>query len=148
MASIHTAQELDIWRESLTAKADTDLPLITVCGGTGCRVYGSEKVWTTFQDELTNQKANARLNYDVKVTGCHGFCEKGPLVVIRPQGIMYTNVKLSDVAEIVNTPAPMPSAFACRRINLYNSPDMNITALSTMTGPALQLPLSITGGTF
>ncbi|MFA9405578.1 MAG: NADH-ubiquinone oxidoreductase-F iron-sulfur binding region domain-containing protein [Anaerolineales bacterium] len=102
MASIHTAQELDIWRESLTAKADTDLPLITICGGTGCRVYGSEKVWTAFQDELTNQKANARLNYDVKVTGCHGFCEKGPLVVIHPQGIMYTNVKLSDVAEIVS----------------------------------------------
>ncbi len=101
MASIHTAQELDTWRESLTAKVDPDLPLITVCGGTGCRVYGSEKVWTAFQDELTNQKANAKLKYDVKVTGCHGFCEKGPLVVIHPQGIMYTNVKVSDVAEIV-----------------------------------------------
>ncbi len=101
MVSIHTAQELDTWRESLTAKVDPDLPVITVCGGTGCRVYGSEKVWTAFQDELTNQKANARLNYDVKVTGCHGFCEKGPLVVIHPQGIMYTNVKVSDVAEIV-----------------------------------------------
>jgi NADH-quinone oxidoreductase subunit F len=101
MASIHTAQELDTWRESLTAKGDPDLPLITVCGGTGCRVYGSEKVWIAFQDELSNQKANARLNYDVKVTGCHGFCEKGPLVVIHPQGIMYTNVKVSDVAEIV-----------------------------------------------
>jgi NADH-quinone oxidoreductase subunit F len=102
MASIHTAQELDTWRESLTAKVDSDLPLITVCGGTGCRVYGSEKVWTAFQDELTNQNANARLKYDVKVTGCHGFCEKGPLVVIHPQGIMYTNVKVSDVAEIVS----------------------------------------------
>ncbi len=102
MASIHTAQELDTWRESLTEKADSDLPLITVCGGTGCRVYGSEKVWTAFQDELTNQNANAMLNYDVKVTGCHGFCEKGPLVVIHPQGIMYTNVKVSDVAEIVS----------------------------------------------
>ena len=101
MASIHTAQELDTWRESLTAKVDPDLPVITVCGGTGCRVYGSEKVWTAFQDELTNQKAKAKLNYDVKVTGCHGFCEKGPLVVIHPQGIMYTNVKVSDVAEIV-----------------------------------------------
>ncbi len=101
MASIHTAQELDTWRESLTAKGDPDLPLITVCGGTGCRVYGSEKVWIAFQDELSNQKANARLNYDVKVTGCHGFCEKGPLVVIHPQGIMYTNVNVSDVAEIV-----------------------------------------------
>ncbi len=101
MVSIHTAQELDTWRESLTAKVDPDLPVITVCGGTGCRVYGSEKVWTAFQDELTNQKAKAKLNYDVKVTGCHGFCEKGPLVVIHPQGIMYTNVKVSDVAEIV-----------------------------------------------
>jgi len=101
MASIHTAQELDTWRESLTAKVDPDLPVITVCGGTVCRVYGSEKVWTAFQDELTNQKANARLKFDVKVTGCHGFCEKGPLVVIHPQGIMYTNVKVSDVAEIV-----------------------------------------------
>ncbi len=101
MASIHTAQELDTWRESLVAQVDPDLPLITVCGGTGCRVYGSEKVWAAFQDELTNQKANARLNYDVKVTGCHGFCEKGPLVVIHPQGIMYANVNVSDVAEIV-----------------------------------------------
>ena len=101
MASIHTAQELDTWRESLTAKVDPDLPLITVCGGTGCRVYGSEKVWTAFQDELSNQKAKAKLKYDVKVTGCHGFCEKGPLVVIHPQGIMYTNVKVADVAEIV-----------------------------------------------
>jgi NADH-quinone oxidoreductase subunit F len=102
MVSIHTAQELDTWRESLTAKVDPDLPVITVCGGTGCRVYGSEKVWTAFQDELTNQKAKAKLNYDIKVTGCHGFCEKGPLVVIHPQGIMYTNVKVSDVAEIVD----------------------------------------------
>jgi NADH-quinone oxidoreductase subunit F len=101
MASIHTAQELDTWRESLAAKVDPDLPLITICGGTGCRVYGSEKVWTAFQDELSNQKAKAKLKYDVKVTGCHGFCEKGPLVVIHPQGIMYTNVKVSDVAEIV-----------------------------------------------
>ncbi len=101
MASIHTAQELDTWRESLAAKVDPDLPLITVCGGTGCRVYGSEKVWTAFQDELSNQKTKAKLKYDVKVTGCHGFCEKGPLVVIHPQGIMYTNVKVSDVAEIV-----------------------------------------------
>ncbi len=101
MASILTAQELDTWRESLTAKVDPDLPLVTVCGGTGCRVYGSEKVWTAFQDELANQKAKASRHHAVKVTGCHGFCEKGSIVVIHPHGIMYTNVKVSDVAEIV-----------------------------------------------
>ena len=77
-------------------------PMITVCGGTGCRVYGSEKVWEAFQSELERQGASGTLNYEVKVTGCHGFCEKGPLVVIRPQGIFYSHVKVEDVPEIVS----------------------------------------------
>jgi len=76
-------------------------PTISVCGGTGCRVYGSEQVWGAFRQELEAQGANSLLEYDVKVTGCHGFCEKGPLVVIRPQGILYTHVRVQDVPEIV-----------------------------------------------
>jgi NADH-quinone oxidoreductase subunit F len=76
-------------------------PCITVCGGTGCRVYGSEKVANAFRDELTKQNAQAVVDFDVKVTGCHGFCEQGPLVVIRPQDIMYARVGVKDVSEIV-----------------------------------------------
>jgi len=64
-------------------------------------VYGSEKVWEAFQDEIVRKGVKASLNMDVKVTGCHGFCEKGPLVVIRPQGIFYVRVKVEDVPEIV-----------------------------------------------
>ncbi|OGO16405.1 MAG: NADH dehydrogenase [Chloroflexi bacterium RBG_16_48_8] len=78
-----------------------DRPLITVCGGTGCRVYGSEKVFNAFQEVISNQGLSVSLAYNVKETGCHGFCEKGPLVVIRPQGTMYTHVKVGDVPEIV-----------------------------------------------
>jgi NADH-quinone oxidoreductase subunit F len=76
-------------------------PCITVCGGTGCRVYGSEKVANAFRDELAKQNAQAVVDFDVKVTGCHGFCEQGPLVVIRPQNIMYARVSAKDVPEIV-----------------------------------------------
>ena len=39
----------------------------------------------------------------IKTTGCHGFCSRGPLVIIRPQGIFYQRVKAKDVEEIVQT---------------------------------------------
>jgi len=105
MVRVQTPTDLDAWRTELTATvaADPARPCITVCGGTGCRVYGSEKVWTAFRDELERQKVNATLHFDVKVTGCHGFCEKGPLVVLRPQGVFYAHVRPEDVPKIVST---------------------------------------------
>ena len=101
MARINTPAELQTWRTDLVAESDPNRPCITVCGGTGCRVYGSEKVWNAFRSEIVRQGVTAMLALDVKVTGCHGFCEKGPLVVIRPQGILYARVKVEDVPEIV-----------------------------------------------
>ncbi len=100
MARLNTPNDLDARRAELAA-GDSSCPCISVCGGTGCRVYGSEKVWTAFRDEIARQKASATPDFDVKVTGCHGFCEKGPLVVIRPQGLLYTRVMAEDVPEIV-----------------------------------------------
>ena len=100
MARINTPAELQTWRADLVAVSDPNRPCITVCGGTGCRVYGSEKVWETFRDELASLAPRSTL-HALRHTGCHGFCEKGPLVVIRPQGILYARVKVEDVAEIV-----------------------------------------------
>ncbi|HEX9074870.1 MAG TPA: NAD(P)H-dependent oxidoreductase subunit E, partial [Anaerolineae bacterium] len=94
--------ELRAWRDTLIAGSHPQSPCISVCGGTGCRVYGSEKVWDAFREELVHYNVTGRLDMEVKATGCHGFCEKGPLVVIRPQGIMYAHVKVEDVPEIVS----------------------------------------------
>jgi NADH-quinone oxidoreductase subunit F len=100
-----SAADLDARRAELATARNPDRPCITVCGGTGCRVYGSEKVWNAFRDEIIRQSVPATLDLDVKVTGCHGFCEKGPLVVIRPQGIFYARVKVEDVPQIVSQTA-------------------------------------------
>jgi NADH-quinone oxidoreductase subunit F len=99
---MNSAAELEAWRSALEAASDPNRSFVSVCGGTGCRVYGSEKVWNAFRDEITHRGINATVNLDVKVTGCHGFCEKGPLVVIRPQGIMYAHVQVGDVSTIVS----------------------------------------------
>jgi NADH-quinone oxidoreductase subunit F len=101
MAALTSPSDLASLHSKLAEIHHPDKPCITVCGGTGCRVYGSEKVWEAFQKELAIRKVAADLAMDVKVTGCHGFCEKGPLVVIRPQGIFYSHVQVEDVVEII-----------------------------------------------
>ncbi len=73
---------------------------VLVCGGTGCVSSGCREVIAAFQDELRKKK----LDQEIKVveTGCHGFCEKGPLVIVYPEGVMYCRVETADVTEIVN----------------------------------------------
>ena len=73
---------------------------IFVCQGTGCLSAGSDVVYEALKAEV------ARLglrNVDVDFTGCHGFCEQGPNVVVEPEGIFYTHVQAEDVAEIVSS---------------------------------------------
>ncbi len=93
---LHQLADLADWRAALTAADQPNQPAITVCGGTGCRVYGSERVCQALQRELA-ARGDGR---PVRVTGCHGFCERGPLVVLHPQRLMYTRVKPEDAAEI------------------------------------------------
>ncbi len=102
MTRLNTFAELEQWRTQAAAARAQNEKCVTVCGGTGCRAYGSEKVWEAFRAEIAKQQANVKLNYQVKVTGCHGFCEKGPLVVIRPAQIFYTRVQVKDVPKIVS----------------------------------------------
>ncbi|MDP4208969.1 MAG: NADH-quinone oxidoreductase subunit NuoF [Bacteroidota bacterium] len=73
---------------------------VLVCGGTGCRSSASDLLLENLRTEVENHK----LSNDVKVlmTGCFGFCEKGPIVKVMPDNTFYTQVKPEDAAEIVN----------------------------------------------
>jgi NADH-quinone oxidoreductase subunit F len=101
VANIISPVELDPFETIQEAFKGPDHPSITICGGTGCRVLGSEKLSEAFREEFNRQNIQAILDFDIKITGCHGFCEQGPLVVIRPSGIMYAHVAAKDVPEIV-----------------------------------------------
>jgi len=101
VVNIFSPVELDTFETIQEAFKGPDHPSITICGGTGCRVLGSEKLSEAFREEFNRQNIQATLDFDIKTTGCHGFCEQGPLVVIRPSGIMYAHVAAKDVPEIV-----------------------------------------------
>ncbi len=72
---------------------------VLVCGGTGCTSANSLKIMEEFERLL----AENGLEKEVKVvkTGCFGLCARGPVVVVYPEGAMYTMVKVEDVKEIV-----------------------------------------------
>jgi NADH-quinone oxidoreductase subunit F len=73
---------------------------VLVCCGTGCLANGSAAVAEAFSAELKARRLDAKVGTFTKRTGCHGFCERGPLVVVNPEGVLYTQVKPKDVAEI------------------------------------------------
>ncbi len=99
MEKIKTPQELEKLRQSILAAQKPERRQVTVCGGTGCISNGSEQVAAAFIEEMKKQGLNGRVN--LKKTGCHGFCERGPLVTIYPQDIFYQRVSEKDTAEIV-----------------------------------------------
>ncbi len=74
---------------------------VLVCAGTGCLANGSLEVTEALDRAIRRKKLGAKLALGLKTTGCHGFCEQGPLVVIQPKGIFYKGVKPKDVDEIV-----------------------------------------------
>lgn len=72
---------------------------ILVCGGTGCQSAMSREIVATFNEEL--RKQNLAGMASCHITGCFGFCEKGPIVKVYPDDVFYTEVKVSDVDEII-----------------------------------------------
>jgi NADH:ubiquinone oxidoreductase subunit F (NADH-binding)/(2Fe-2S) ferredoxin/NAD-dependent dihydropyrimidine dehydrogenase PreA subunit len=98
MGKISSPQELEQYRNELLGKKDPDQPCVTVCGGTGCHASGCHQVIDAFRKVLQDHSKGNGIN--IRVTGCHGFCERGPLVVIYPQKILYQKVKPEDVLKI------------------------------------------------
>ncbi len=74
---------------------------IHVCCGTGCLANGSKAVAEAFASEAEKRNGNGGPKLVVKPTGCHGFCERGPLVAFKPSGLLYTKVKATAVPEVV-----------------------------------------------
>jgi NADH-quinone oxidoreductase subunit F len=72
--------------------------VVRICQGTGCTSSNSEKIRLEIERELEEAGID---NVKVDFSGCHGFCEQGPIVVIEPEGTFYARVKIEDARDIV-----------------------------------------------
>ena len=107
---LKSREELIAYREAAKAAYAAQAEKIIVCAGTGCVAGGSLQIYEKLKEMMAERGLHVAVELEVdphdttvglKKSGCHGFCEMGPLLRIDPQGWLYTKVKLSDCEEIV-----------------------------------------------
>lgn len=95
---LRSPRDLEEYRERILSARPETTRRVRVCIGTGCTAKGSRKVLNRFREAVA--QSDRELVVETKCTGCHGFCERGPVVVVDPGNIFYQNVKEEDVPEI------------------------------------------------
>jgi NADH-quinone oxidoreductase subunit F len=100
MRRVNSAAELEELRRDILSRRDPDRPCITLCSGTACHASGSTEVAASIEEEIKKQGLSDKV--DFRRTGCHGFCEKGPIIVIHPEKICYLQIEPKDVPEIIS----------------------------------------------
>ena len=100
MSRINSPAELEKFRKNILSERDPNKPCITLCAGSACIATGSGDVALSLQAELIKQ--GLRDKVDLRQTGCHGYCERGPMIIIHPEEVSYFQVQPKDAAEIIS----------------------------------------------
>jgi NADP-reducing hydrogenase subunit HndC len=117
---MNSPAELEAFRKSILSKRDPKKPLITLCSGSACHASGSKDVAASIEEEIKKQGLSDAV--EIRKTGCHGFCERGPIIVIHPEEICYLQIKPEDIPEIVSE--TIKEKKVIERL-LYVDPDTN-----------------------
>jgi NADH:ubiquinone oxidoreductase subunit F (NADH-binding)/(2Fe-2S) ferredoxin/NAD-dependent dihydropyrimidine dehydrogenase PreA subunit len=100
MPRISQARDLETLQQHFVAKRERVKTTIVVCGGTGCQASRAGSVIDAVRAELARQ--GLMQDVVVRVTGCHGFCEQGPIMVFEPGNLFYCHVTPNDAQDIVS----------------------------------------------
>lgn len=98
---IDSIQKLEQLQARLHEEHPLGKPRILVCSGTGCLAKGSLALAGALRRELSAAGIDRPVNIGFKEVGCQGFCEKGPLVILYPENILYTRVQPEDACSII-----------------------------------------------
>ncbi len=99
MSKLCSVEGLEALRATCLESGVSAKPCLTVCAGSGCTASGAREVLEALRKNLERQGLENQV--DIKSTGCHGFCEKGPLMIVWPEGVFYNRVAARDVKDIV-----------------------------------------------
>jgi NADP-reducing hydrogenase subunit HndC len=99
MKKLSSISDLENLRRTIVSERQKKPFAVTVCSGTGCFTCGSSGLHDAFHKELLRQGLYERVA--LRKTGCHGFCERGPVTVLLPQKICYLQMKPEDVPEVI-----------------------------------------------
>jgi NADH-quinone oxidoreductase subunit F len=99
MEKLKSTIELQQYRQRLLDKIDPEKPTLVICGGTSCSAFKSLEM----AKEVKKRASRSKGKFTVRVTGCQGFCERGPFVIVRPYGFFYQKVKPEQLDLIIKS---------------------------------------------
>jgi len=100
MVKFDNKEALDKYIKNLQETAESpDKGLISLCAGPGCIIHKSDNIRDALIAEM--EKHGVADKFEIRLTGCHGYCEQGPIMVVDPGGIFYPKLKLESIPEIV-----------------------------------------------
>jgi len=99
MPKLATKEDLEAMGKQLLLERKRVNKTVIICGGTGCKASRSQDVINAINQELITQEMDSSVH--LRITGCHGFCEQGPIMVIEPGNIFYCHVTPEDAHDIV-----------------------------------------------
>ncbi len=100
MPRINSPSELEELRQGILSQRDPKKPCITLCSGSACMATGSGEVAASIEAEIEKQGLGDKVS--IRKTGCHGFCERGPIIVNHPEHSAYFQLKPEDAEEVVS----------------------------------------------
>jgi NADH:ubiquinone oxidoreductase subunit F (NADH-binding)/(2Fe-2S) ferredoxin/Pyruvate/2-oxoacid:ferredoxin oxidoreductase delta subunit len=95
---IKNPSDVEKYRDKVKNERNPSARYIRVCIGTACAAKGSRRLYQLFREAA--EQAGSDVEIEAKRVGCHGLCERGPIVVIEPDNIFYQRVEEPDVPEI------------------------------------------------
>jgi len=100
MLRIADAGALASLRQEILQQRQSYRCTVTLCAGTACQACGCLPVAEAMKHELARRGLADQVR--LTTTGCHGFCEQGPLAIIEPGNLFYCHIKPDDVDEIIS----------------------------------------------
>ena len=141
MPRISQARDLETLQQHFVAKRERVRMTIVVCGGTGCQASRAGSVIDAVRAELARQ--GLMQDVVVRVTGCHGFCEQGPIMVFEPGNLFYCHVTPDDAQDIVSRTVKKGEVIDKF---LYTDPVTGRKVTKEARNPVLQRPGATTAG--
>ncbi|MFH1740759.1 MAG: NADH-quinone oxidoreductase subunit F, partial [bacterium] len=103
MEKLHSIKDLQELQEHLLGWRDPNIPTVVIPSGTCAQASGANELVRTAKQEIFNKELTKKVH--LRVTGCHGFCQMEPSVLIEPDRIFYPKIKVEEMARVIDAVA-------------------------------------------
>jgi NADH:ubiquinone oxidoreductase subunit F (NADH-binding)/(2Fe-2S) ferredoxin/Fe-S-cluster-containing hydrogenase component 2 len=100
MTRFKTPADIAKLRKKIVSQRNSKPTWLAVCAGTGCRAYGAVILAESLEHEVDKRNVGDKIG--VRRTGCHGFCQRGPVIVVEPSGACYLGTQPKNVPDIID----------------------------------------------